>query len=144
MIETKSIGLEEGRKIVDAMLEYSTTKEGRPMAHAVVDNAGLLVCFVAMDGASTLVRAMAQKKCYTAMAWKKDTREIIKQLKESKYKTKLVAFIPEWQAAILGGIPLKTSDNMIVGAVGSAGRLPEEDEEACLTGIKAFEEMIKV
>ena len=83
MIEVKSIGLEEARKIIDAMLEYSTvTKPGRPMAHAVVDRAGVLVYLARMDGTSAIVQRMAENKAYTAVMWQRDTREISNLFKQ--------------------------------------------------------------
>jgi uncharacterized protein GlcG (DUF336 family) len=138
VIEAKSIGLEEARKVIDAMLEYSTGKKpGPPMAHAVVDRAGVLVCFARMDGAPPLVRRMAENKAYTAMIWQLDTRDIGNIM---KHPDASIAYFgePDRQAVIPGGVPIKTSDGSIIGAAGSSGRTPEEDEEAALAGAKAF------
>ena len=140
MIEVKSIGLEEARKIIDAMLEYSTvTKPGRPMAHAVVDRAGVLVYFARMDGTSAIVRRMAENKAYTAVMWQRDTREISNLFKQGDVS--LLCFgEPDRQAAVPGGVPIRTSDGSMIGAAGSSGRTLDEDEEAALAGVKAFNE----
>ena len=139
MIETKSLGLEEARKIVDAMLEYaSVTKPGRPMSHAVVDNAGLLICFARMDGASTITRRMAENKAYTVIMWQRDTREILEVLKRGNRD--IVYFgEPDRQAVVPGGVPIRSADGSIIGAVGSSGRTADEDEEAALAGAKALQ-----
>ena len=144
MIETKSVGLEEAQKIIDAMLKYSSVmKTGRPMAHAVVDNAGILVAFARMDGASKIVRRMAENKAYTAMTWKRDTREI-EELIKGREKTDIIYFgEPERQAIIPGGCLLKLADGTVVGAVGSSGRTVDEDEEAALVGVEAFKKTSK-
>lgn len=140
MIETKSIGLEEARKIIDAMLEYSTvTKPGPPVAHAVVDRAGILVCFAKMDGAGAIPRRMAENKAYTAIMWERDTRSVGERLKE--IDGSLLWFgEPDRQTVVPGGIPIRASDNSIIGAVGSSGRHPDEDEEVALVGVRAFKE----
>jgi len=129
MIEGKSLGLEEAQRIVDAMLEYSSeTKPGRPMSHAVVDSAGILIYFARMDGASAITRRMAENKAYTAIMWKRDTREVAELLKD---RGRDIVFFgePDRQAAVPGGVPIKLSDGSIAGAVGSSGRLADEDEE---------------
>jgi len=134
MIEIKSLGLEEARRIVDTMLEYSSvTKPGRPMSHAVVDSAGILICFARMDGASAITRRMAENKAYTAIMWKRDTREVAELLKN---RGRDIVFFgePDRQAAVPGGVPIKSSDGSIAGAVGSSGRLADEDEEVALVG----------
>jgi uncharacterized protein GlcG (DUF336 family) len=140
VIEAKSIGLEEARKVIDAMLEYSTVKKpGPPMAHAVVDRAGVLVCFARMDGAPPLVRRMAENKAYTAMIWQLDTRDILGIMKSDPHVSIAYFGEPDRQAVIPGGVPIKASDGSIIGATGSSGRSPDEDEEAALAGAKAFE-----
>jgi glc operon protein GlcG len=134
MIEGKSLGLEEAQRIVDAMLEYSSeTKPGRPMSHAVVDSAGILIYFARMDGASAITRRMAENKAYTAIMWKRDTREVAELLKD---RGRDIVFFgePDRQAAVPGGVPIKLSDGSIAGAVGSSGRLADEDEEVALVG----------
>jgi len=134
MIEGKSLGLEEAQRIVDAMLEYSSeTKPGRPMSHAVVDSAGILIYFARMDGASAITRRMAENKAYTAIMWKRDTREVAELLKD---RGRDIVFFgePDRQAAVPGGVPIKLSDGSMAGAVGSSGRLADEDEEVALVG----------
>lgn len=142
MIEAKNIGLEEARKIIDAMLEYCTVKKpGDPMAHAVVDSAGVLVCFARMDGTCPIIRRMAENKAYTAIMWRMDTRDLF-ELRNKDPNMKIECFgEPDRQAVIPGGNLLKTSDGSIVGAVASSGRHFNEDEELALIGVKAFKEL---
>ena len=142
MIKANSIGLEEARKVIDAMLEYSTVKNpGPPMAHAVVDRAGVLVCFARMDGASALVRRMAENKAYTAMIWGMDTRDV-HNIMTSDPNVGIVYFGEhDRQAAIPGGVPITTSDGTIIGAAGSSGRDLPEDEAAAKAGVEAFKKL---
>jgi uncharacterized protein GlcG (DUF336 family) len=144
VIEAKNIGLDEARKIIDAMLEYTTvTKPGDPMAHAVVDNSGVLVCFARMDGTCPIIRRMAENKAYTAIMWHKDTRELF-DFRNNDPDMKLECFGEhDRQAAIPGGNLLKTGDGRVVGAVASSGRHFNEDEEVALVGVKTFNTLQK-
>ena len=147
MIETKSLVLEEARKIVDAMLEYtSVIKPGRPMSHAVVDSAGLLICFARMDGASAITRRMAENKAYTVVHCKGlgtsgDVGEFIKK----DFSFDLACFVEHGKLApVEGGLPIKDSDGSIIGGIAASGRLGHEDVEVAMAGLKAFEEMRKL
>lgn len=136
MQEKRSLGLDESRPIVDAVLEAArTTKPGRPMSVGVVDNAGVLICFARMDGASPITARMAVNKAYTSIQWQRDTREVQNMMKEGRD----IAWFgdPDRQAPIPGGILIRSSDGTIAGAVGTSGRTADEDEELALIGAGA-------
>jgi len=131
-----SLGLEEGRSIVEAILEAAqTTKPGRPMSAAVVDNAAVLICFSRMDGASPITARMAVNKAYTAIQWQRDTREVQNMMKEGRD----ISWFgdPDRQAPVPGGVLIRLSDGTIAGAVGTSGRTADEDEELALIGAGA-------
>ena len=130
-----SLGLEEGRCIVEAIMEAArTTKPGRPSSAAVVDNAGVLIYFARMDGASPLTARMAINKAYTAIDTQRDTRAQYELITDGRD----VAWFGEPRMApIPGGVLIKTSDGSIAGAVGTSGRKADEDEELALVGAKA-------
>jgi uncharacterized protein GlcG (DUF336 family) len=67
MQKAESLGLNEARKIVDAIIEASAESEGRPMAAAVVDRHGDLVYFARMDGASPLTVRMSINKPHSCI-----------------------------------------------------------------------------
>jgi len=119
MQEAKSLGLDEARKIVDAIIEASAKSEGRPMAAAVVD----------------------RNKASTAMDAKRDTivqRKFLKELDLAFYE-----FCSSTYSTIPGGVLIKTEDGNIVGAVGTSGRAPLApmgDEELARIGAKAFKD----
>lgn len=141
MIEANSISLEEARRVIDAMLRYSTAdKPGPPMAHAVVDRAGVLVCFARMDGAAPLVRRMAENKAYTAAIWQKDTADIHNLMKSDPDVSIGYFGDLDRQAAIPGGVLIRASDGSIVGAAGSSGRDLAGDEEAARAGASVLGE----
>jgi uncharacterized protein GlcG (DUF336 family) len=144
MINAKSIDLTEARKMVDAMIEYATViKPGLPMAFAVVDSAGVLVCFARMDGAAAAPRIMAENKAYTVVHCKGlgtsgDVGEFVKK----DFSFDLACFVEHGRLApVEGGLPIKDSDGSIIGGIAASGRLGHEDVEVATAGLKAFEEM---
>lgn len=141
MIEAKCLGLDEAHKIGEAMLKYgSVTKPGRPMSYAVVDSAGVLIWFSRMDGASPLTEHMARSKAYTAIRWKRDTKEIAPLIMANEPPMQDIAVFGDLDksAPIPGGIPIKSRDGYIAGAVGASGRTLDEDEQAALAGVQAY------
>jgi glc operon protein GlcG len=141
MIKTASLDLEEARKIVDAVVEAarSTKPPDRPMSVAVVDNAGVLLSFARMDGASPNTARMAINKAFTAIYWRRDTAEMQNWIKDGRD----ISWFgdPFRNAPIPGGVLIKSSDGYIVGAIGTSGRAamgPMGDEELAQIGAKAF------
>ena len=131
--------LEQARKIVDAMVEYTTvTKPGRGMAFAVVDECGVLIYFARVPQASLINRRMAEYKAWTAIAFKRDTRATRDLL--AKMELKATDFCePDRLTFIPGGNLIRTKEGYTVGAVGTSGRHYDEDEEVALVGVKAYE-----
>ena len=146
MLNAKSVDLTEARKMVDAMIDYATlAKPGLPMAFAVVDSAGVLVCFARMDGAAAAPRIMAENKAYTVVHCKGlgtsgDVGEFIKK----DFSFDLACFVEHGKLApVEGGLPIKDSDGSIIGGIAASGRLGHEDVEVAMAGLKTFEEMRK-
>lgn len=134
-----SLTLEQARKIVDAMVEYTTvTKPGRGMAFAVVDECGVLIYFARVPQASLINRRMAEYKAWTTIAFKRDTRATRDLL--AKMELKATDFCePDRLTFIPGGNLIRTKEGYTVGAVGTSGRHYDEDEEVALVGVKAYE-----
>ncbi len=134
-----NITLEQARKMVDAMVEYATsTKPGRGMAFAVVDESGVLLYFARMPQASLINRQMAEKKAWSAIAFKRDTRAtqdlfVKLGLGPSDFCE------PDRLTLIPGGNLIRTKEGYTVGAVGTSGRHYDEDEELALVGVNAYE-----
>ena len=120
MQQKTSLGLEEGRAIVEKVLEAAQKTEPpkAPMTVAVVDRAGDLIYFARMDGASPQSARMAINKAYTAIQWQRDTREVQNMMKEERD----IAWFgdPGRQAPVPGGILIRSSDGTIAGAVGTS------------------------
>ena len=138
------IMLQEAKEILEVMLKFSTeTKQGRPFSLAVLDAAGILVGFNRMDGASPLTARMAINKAYTAIDWRRNTKEVQERLFSGETKRDVAWFGEPRHAPIPGGVLLKAEDGTIVGALGSSGRTAEEDEEVVQIGAQAYQEIVK-
>ena len=146
MIETKSIGLDEARKMIDAMLEFASSKKpGVPMAFAVVDSAGILVAFARMDGAAPAPRYMAENKAFT-VAHCKDlgSSEDVGNFIKKDFSYDLACFVEHGRLVpVSGGLPIKTRDGAVIGAVAASGRQGFEDVEVAKAGLKAIEKILK-
>jgi glc operon protein GlcG len=138
------ITLKQAKEIIEAMLRFaSETKPGRPMSVAVVDEAGVLVSFARMDGASSLTARVSFNKAYTAIDWRRDTKEIQELFFTGDKKRDVAWFGEPRHAPIPGGVLLKDKDGTLVGAVGTSGRTADEDEELARFGSKAYREIFR-
>lgn len=151
MQEARTLGLKEAEMIVDAAIKANkNTKdapgtEGYPMAIAVVDRCGHLVCFKRMDGAFSLGCRVAIAKAESAVELLRDTweqRKISDSRDMDGYKLNIKGyeFASSRHTEIPGGCVIKTSDGHVVGAVGTSGRSPKGDQEIAKAGVKAFEQ----
>jgi len=131
----------QAKEIVEEIVRFSSQdKQGRPSSIAVVDEAGVLVCFARMDGASPLTARMAMNKAYTAIDWKRDTKDIQAFIKENNRD--ITWFGDSRHAPIPGGVLLKTKTGTTVGAIGTSGRTAEEDEEQARVGEKVWNTLL--
>ena len=136
MLERKTIGLAEAEKAVKAMVDEAS-KGGRPMSIAVVDAWGTPVSFTRMDGANAVTARMAMNKAYTAAAFGMDTRIYHDWLKSAE---KDIAWYDDHRLTpVFGGIVIRGEDGVPVGAIGTSGRVQDEDEALALVGQKALE-----
>ncbi|EFC9846575.1 TPA: heme-binding protein [Escherichia coli] len=95
---------------------------------AVVDKGGNLVALQRDENVGPHNTLAAQKKAYTALSTKSDTRELAKKA-ASDPETKNLNTVP--QLLLLGGgVPVK-SGNMVIGAIGVAGTGGPADDQHC-------------
>lgn len=68
-----SISQTEASQVVAAIITKASGDGGAPVAAAVVDVAGRLIAFTAMDGLMPASIKLAQNKAYSAVMGKRDT-----------------------------------------------------------------------
>src|ERR1041384_6202436 len=130
--------LEEARVIIEAAKSVVQAENGRA-AFAVVDFNGNLVSLDSMDGTSGFWVRFAIGKAMGAATLQQSTAESADQLQTNPQRFHSALSLMQGQIILIpGGLPL-IIDNVIVGAVGSAGHRGDGDVRAAKAGIAAWE-----
>ena len=126
------------QKIVEAALAFAAEQGFKPMAAGVIDARGALKAFAAQDGSSLKRGEIALGKANGAIALGMGSRGLMKRAEAQGY------FIAAATAAIggslvpvPGGVLIKDSAGMLLGACGISGDTSDNDEAAAVAGIKA-------
>src|SRR5918999_4195710 len=129
LVRTRKILDEAGANAVLDAAERFALDKGRRVVMAVVDPWGELVAFRRTPDAQVASSRVALDKARTAAIFIRPSREIEEQVSEGR----LGALALNGAAALIGGIPLKV-DGETVGAIGTSGETPDEDEAVSLAG----------
>src|SRR5213593_5057808 len=112
--------------VIDAA-EKLANEKGYRVVIAVVDPWGELIELRRTRGAQIASSRVAVDKGRTAAIFVRPSREIEQQVTDGR----LGALALHGARALTGGIPLKVGDE-VVGAVGTSGETPDEDESVSL------------
>ena len=130
--------LEEARIIIEAAKSVVQAENGRA-AIAVVDFNGNLVSLDSMDGTSGFWVRFAIGKAMGAATLQQSTAESADQLQSNPQRFHSALSLMQGQIILIpGGLPLIVN-NVIVGAVGSAGHRGDGDVRAAKAGVAAWE-----
>jgi uncharacterized protein GlcG (DUF336 family) len=133
-----ALSLDEARILIEAAKAVVKADNGRA-AIAVVDFNGNLVSLDSMDGTSGFWVKFAIGKAMGAVTLQQTTAESADQLQTNPQRFHSALSLMEGQIILIpGGFPLIV-DNVIVGAVGSAGHRGDGDVRAVKAGIAAWE-----
>jgi glc operon protein GlcG len=120
---------------VDAVLgaaEKHALKNAHRVVIAVVERSGELMGLRRTPGAQVASSRVAVDKARTAATFIRPSRELEQQVSSGR----LGALALHGARALTGGIPLKVGDE-VVGAIGTSGETPDEDEAVLLAGAAA-------
>ena len=117
--------------VLDAAERYAVEQRHR-VVMAVVDPWGELVAFRRTKDAQIASSRVALDKARTAAIFVRPSREIEEQVSDGR----LGALALHGASALIGGIPLKV-DGETVGAIGTSGETPDEDEAVSIAGAGA-------
>ena len=120
---------------VDAVLdaaERHALDHGHRVVIAVVERSGELVGLRRTPGAQVASSRVAVDKARTAAIFVRSSRELEQQVSSGR----LGALALHGARALTGGIPLTVGDE-VVGAVGTSGETPDEDEAISIAGASA-------
>jgi uncharacterized protein GlcG (DUF336 family) len=128
-------------KAVDAVMvaaEDAANANGYRVVMAAVDAAGNLLQLRRTEGAQVASSQVAVDKARTAAIFVRPSREIEEQVSGGR----LGALALHDAAALTGGIPLAV-DGEVVGAIGTSGETPDEDESVSRAGAAAAFETVE-
>jgi glc operon protein GlcG len=131
-VRTRRIIDEAGAQAVLDAAERKALADGHRVVVAVVDPWGELVAFRRTPDAQVASSRVALDKARTAAIFVRPSREIEEQVTNGR----LGALALHGASALTGGVPLKV-DGETVGAVGTSGETPDEDESVSIAGAAA-------
>jgi len=122
----------KGADAVMAAAEKQALQNGFRVVIAVVDAWGHVLHLRRTDGAQAPSDQVAIDKARTAAIFVRPSREIEEQVSAGR----LGALALHGAAALTGGIPL-AADGEVIGAIGTSGETPDQDESVSLAGARA-------
>ncbi len=123
---------EQGAEAVLAAAEASARRQGLRVVMAVVDPWGELVAMRRTEGSQIASSRVAHDKARTAAIFVRPSREMEEQVTNGR----LGALALHGASCLTGGIPLTVGDE-VVGAIGTSGETPDEDESVSIAGASA-------
>jgi len=114
---------------VVAAAEKKAAERGGRVVIAVVDRGGSLLSLRRTEGAQVASSRVAVYKARTAAIFVRPSRVLEEQVSSGR----LGALALSGAAALTGGIPLEVGGE-VVGAIGTSGETPDEDEAVSLAG----------
>ena len=123
---------EAGAEAVLDAAERHASDAGHRVVIAVVEPSGELVALRRTPGAQIASSRVAVDKARTAAIFVRPSRELEQQVSDGR----LGALALHGARALTGGIPLKVGDE-VVGAIGTSGETPDEDEAVSVAGAGA-------
>lgn len=131
-IRTRRILNPAGAEAVMGAAEAFATAKGYRVVIAVVDPAGNLLLLRRLPGTQVASVNVASDKARTAAVFVRPSRVLEEQVSSGR----LGALALRGGVALTGGIPL-TVDGEVVGAIGTSGETPDEDEAVSIAGSQA-------
>ena len=120
------ISLEMVQNLISKAIEHANNEFKRPICVAVCDNYGLLLAFARMPGATLRSIPISQAKAYTAAYMGMSTDAFSERLQRENIPASY--FCDGKLTGLPGGVILKNSAGVVVGAAGVSGLTPLEDQ----------------
>jgi glc operon protein GlcG len=129
----------KGADAVMAAAEKEAVRNGYRVVIAIVDAWGHLLMLRRTENAQAASGQVAIDKARTAAIFVRPSRVIEEQVSSGR----LGALALHGAAALTGGIPL-LADNEVIGAIGTSGETPDQDESVSLAGSRAAFGIIEI
>jgi len=139
IVRTRRIIDNDGAAAVLAAADRKARETGARVVLAVVDPWGELVELRRTPGAQVASSRVAVDKARTAAIFVRPSREMEEQVTNGR----IGALALHGASCLTGGIPLKVGDE-VIGAIGTSGETPDEDEAISIAGAAADLSTIEV
>jgi uncharacterized protein GlcG (DUF336 family) len=128
--------LADARRIIDAA-EKKAIEIGQPMNIAVVDEGANLISHIRMDKAWIGSINIAINKAFTARAFNISTKELAENSQPGDQFYGIHVSNHDRVMIFAGGIPLKDSQGVVIGAIGVSGGSGVQDQTVAEAGASA-------
>jgi uncharacterized protein GlcG (DUF336 family) len=132
LIRTRHVVDTPGADAVITAAEAAARERGARVYICVVDASGEIVAMRRTNGAQVASARVAVDKARTAAIFVRPSREMEEQVTRGR----IGALALYGASCLTGGIPLKVGDE-VVGAIGTSGETPDEDEAISIAGAAA-------
>ena len=150
MKERPYITLVQAQAAMDAMLKKATEQPHRPVAMAIVDDAGVLIAYRQMDGLRMFTRRHAIRKAYTAAITGMNSGQFGEDCLKARGTTVREIGGDLELTPGAGGVVVRSSQHAprnpeefhvnVMGGIGVGGYLTGSEDEALATiGLKAMD-----
>jgi uncharacterized protein GlcG (DUF336 family) len=101
----------------------------------VLDESGIPVAFVRMDGTDISTPDVARAKAYTAVAFKHHTMELVAEFKANPLDANGLIQVGQGKVIFIAGGVVAKADGAVIGAIGVSGAEADEDHAIGLAAI---------
>ncbi len=137
MYNKSVLSLDQTQKAMQAMIQKATQEPDRPVAMAIVDDAGNLVSYAKMDKCRPNPQTFAIRKAYTSAMSGVNSAEYAERLK-SQGRTVSDFGNPNLVSAQGAAVILDPAGGAVLGAIGVSGLSSQEDEDLAKLGVQAL------
>ena len=145
-LETKAIiDLDLAKKMADACEAKKATTDWRPLNIAIVDSGADLILFRRQDGAFLGSVDIAMNKAKSAIMIPYPTRAIgeLAYGKDGKPAGLPGIATVDFLVPFAGGLPIRTQNGDLLGAIGVSGATGDQDEECAQAALDAIKDDLK-
>ena len=137
MYQKPLLSLDQTRRAMDAMLDKAIQEPNRPVAIAIVDDAGNLLSYGRMDHCRPNPQTFAVRKAYTSAMSGQDSVAYAERLK-SQGRSVSDMGNPNLVAVQGAVVVLHPQSGAVLGAIGVSGLTAQEDEDLARVGLHAL------
>jgi len=130
--------LAQANKIIETAFAKAHDMKVRPLAVAVLDDAGHVKSLQREDGASMFRCDVAVGKAWASVGMGVASRTLLERARQNPHffgalsATAQGKFLPQ-----TGAVVIKDKDGNVLGAAGASGGTGDEDEAVCIAGVEA-------